>query len=167
MTTDHDPHPSVHDPAPAKTELDLNQFLPYRLNSLADRISQALARIYEERFGIKVAEWRILAWLSHCDTLTAKKVGQYTGMDKARISRAIQALENRGLIHRTPSAEDQRVHFLHLTAEGQALLDELIPLAHDWEAELVSTLSTGEYRDLLHLMGKLDRQLTRLEERGD
>ncbi|PMR74636.1 MarR family winged helix-turn-helix transcriptional regulator [Billgrantia endophytica] len=145
-----------------KPELDLDQFLPYRLNSLADRISQALAQLYEERYQLNIAQWRVLAWLSHCDELTAKKVCTYTNMDKARVSRAIQALEERGLITRTPSPRDQRLHDLHLTAAGQAMLAELIPEAQAWEAELVATLTAGEYRDLLNVMRKLERQLERI-----
>lgn len=144
-------------------ELDLGQFLPYRLNSLADQISQALSRIYGERFGITIAEWRVLAWLSHREELTAKQIGEHTRMDKAKVSRAIQSLEGRTLIRRTQSSQDQRVHYLHLTREGEEMLGELIPQAHAWEAELVTTLSSGEYRDLLNTMGKLERQLARLE----
>ncbi|AXY44072.1 MULTISPECIES: MarR family winged helix-turn-helix transcriptional regulator [Halomonas] len=145
-----------------RAELDLNQFLPYRLNRLADQISQSLAELYAERYQLNVAQWRVLAWLSHCDDLTAKKVCAYTNMDKARVSRAIQALEERGLISRTPSPKDQRLHDLHLTEAGQALLAELVPEAQAWEAELVATLSAGEYRDLLNVMRKLERQLERI-----
>jgi DNA-binding MarR family transcriptional regulator len=145
-----------------RAELDLNQFLPYRLNRLADQISQSLAELYAERYQLNVAQWRVLAWLSHCDDLTAKKICAYTNMDKARVSRAIQALEERGLISRTPSPKDQRLHDLHLTDSGQALLAELVPEAQAWEAELVATLSAGEYRDLLNVMRKLERQLERI-----
>ncbi|MCE8004730.1 MarR family winged helix-turn-helix transcriptional regulator [Billgrantia ethanolica] len=151
---------------PTKQELDLNQFLPYRLNSLADRISQALAELYEERYQLNIAQWRILAWLSHCDELTAKKICAYTYMDKARVSRAIQGLEERGLISRTPAPEDQRQQDLHLTAAGRKLLTKLIPEAQAWEAELVATLTAGEYRDLLNVMRKLERQLERIGEKG-
>lgn len=154
-----------HPEQPPKLELDLSQFLPYRLNSLADRISQALSRIYGQRFGINVAEWRVLAWLSHRDVLTAKQICEYTRMDKARVSRAVQALEERALIRRSQSSSDQRVHYLHLTTAGETLLGEVIPEAHAWEAELVSTLTAGEYRDLLNTMGKLERQLERLERK--
>ncbi|WP_458524582.1 MarR family winged helix-turn-helix transcriptional regulator [Onishia taeanensis] len=149
--------------ADARPKLDLGVFLPYRLNSLADRISQALSRIYGERFGITIAEWRVLAWLSHREALTAKQIGEHTRMDKAKVSRAIQGLEGRSLIRRTQSAQDQRVQYLHLTREGEEMLGELIPQAHAWEAELVATLSSGEYRDLLNTMSKLERQLARLE----
>lgn len=147
---------------PAKPELDLNQFLPYRINRLADRISDELSRMYAERYSLNVAQWRVLAWLSHCDELTAKNICDYTNMDKARVSRAVQSLEERGLISRTPSPRDQRLHDLRLTSDGQALLAKLIPEAQAWEASLVATLTAGEYRDLLNAMRKLERQLERI-----
>ncbi|MEQ5766044.1 MarR family winged helix-turn-helix transcriptional regulator [Halomonas sp. H33-56] len=144
--------------------LDLLQFLPYRLNSLADRLSQALSQMYAERYQLTIAQWRVLAWLSHLDELSAKQIAQATRMDKVRISRAVQALEERGLIRRTPSPSDQRVQHLRLTEAGQALLADLIPDALQWEADVVATLSVGEYRDLMSVMGKLERQLDRLEQ---
>ncbi|MFB9145324.1 MarR family winged helix-turn-helix transcriptional regulator [Halomonas alkalicola] len=142
--------------------LDLDQFLPYRLGSLADRISGQLAAMYEERYAVNVAQWRVLAWLSHRDVLNAKQICEATGMDKARVSRAVQALVDRELVSRTPSQRDQRLHDLRLTESGWLLLSELIPDARAWEAELVSSLSDSEYRELLKLMRKLERQLERI-----
>lgn len=147
----------------ARPELDLTQFLPYRLNHLADRISQGLSTIYSERFGISIPEWRVLAWISHKEVLTAKQICDFTSMDKARVSRAVQSLEGRELISRTPSSSDQRMQYLRLTGDGEALLSELIPAAHAWEAEVVASLSAAEFRDLFNVIGKLERQLERIE----
>ncbi|OEY66041.1 MarR family transcriptional regulator [Marinobacter sp. X15-166B] len=145
-----------------QAELDLDQFLPYRLNRLADSISQAMADFYAQRYQINIAQWRILAWLSHSDDLTAKKICTYTNMDKARVSRALQALEERGLLDRFPSSHDQRQHHLTLTGKGRKVLAKLIPEAQDWEAKLVASLSASEYRDLFNLMRKLERQVERI-----
>ncbi|WP_300493846.1 MarR family winged helix-turn-helix transcriptional regulator [Marinobacter sp.] len=148
----------------AKPEIDLNQFLPYRLNRLADCISDKLSQFYAEHYGLNVAQWRVLAWLSHCETLTAKKICVHTNMDKVRVSRAIQSLEERELLIRSPSPDDQRLQVLSLSGAGQKLLAELIPQAQAWEAELVGVLTSGEYRDLFNIMGKLERQLERQEK---
>lgn len=145
-----------------RAELDLDQFLPYRLSRLADTISQSLAEFYAKRYQINVAQWRVLAWLSHCDDLTAKKICAYTNMDKARVSRAIQTLEDRGFISRSLSPHDQRLHNLHLTEKGRETLSDLIPEAQDWEATLVTPLSASEYRDLFNVMRKLERQVDRM-----
>ena len=146
-----------------KAELDLSQFLPYRLNHLAERISEALSAIYGQKFDIGIAEWRVLAWLSFQDVLTAKEISEYTHMDKARVSRAVRRLEDRGILYRTTSEEDQRVQFLRLTGEGEVLVGDLVPAARWWEAQLVATLTVREYRDLFIIMSKLERQLTRME----
>jgi DNA-binding MarR family transcriptional regulator len=147
----------------SEPELDLNQFLPYRMNRLADRISDKLSRLYGKHYALNVAQWRILAWLSYDENLTAKMISSYTNMDKVRVSRAIQSLEERGLLIRTPSPQDQRVHVLILSDAGQKLLAELIPQAQAWEAELLSVLTPNERRDLFNIMGKLESQLERQE----
>lgn len=150
------------DAAAPATELDLTRFLPYRLNNLGGRISQALAVIYRRRFGISIPEWRILVWLNERPVLTAKQLTELTQMDKVRVSRSVRALESRNLIHRQPSTEDQRQQWLRLTDDARALLAELIPATRRWEAELAATLSEGEHEALLAALNKLEERLDHL-----
>lgn len=145
----------------ALAELDLEGFLPYRLSNLAERISQALSSIYAEQFDLTIAQWRIVAWLQQERTLTAKRICQLTAMDKARVSRAVSQLLERELIERHRDPTDQRTLWLSLAPAGLNLLDELIPRALDWEAQLVETLSAAEYRDLFRLLAKVDHGLAR------
>lgn len=144
--------------APA-ARLDLERFLPYRLNHLADRISDELARFYAADYGLTVAQWRVLAWLNQSGVLSATRIGQLTRMDKARVSRAVRALLERGLINRTPARHDQRHQDLSLSAAGRDLLERLIPRALAWESDLLGVLSGGEYRDLMRCLDKLERRL--------
>jgi len=64
-------------PAPPLT---LERFLPYRLNVLASVVSNALARIYAERFGITIPQWRIIATLGQFDTRTARDIAGHAVM---------------------------------------------------------------------------------------
>lgn len=146
-----------------RAELDLLQFLPYRVNRLAERISHALSEIYRQRFGLTVPEWRVLAWLSQSGALTAKDICQLAYMDKATVSRAVQRLTERGLLLRAPSPSDQRAQVLSLSEQADALLGELLPRARGWEGQLLETLSAQELGDLLKLIDKLERQLSRME----
>lgn len=139
------------------TDFDLEQFLPYRLDRLADRVSEALARLYEHEHGLNVAQWRVLAWLHHQSEMTAKQIREATRMDKARVSRAVQALEDRGLILRRPSPHDQRWHDLCLSTQGQELMIELLPRVREREAQLVAPLTPQEYHQLLDMMARLER----------
>ncbi|QQK64422.1 winged helix-turn-helix transcriptional regulator [Cobetia sp. cqz5-12] len=164
-----DDTPEVHNALDGKTsqdrsrcELDLDQFLPYRLNRLAERTSEAMFARYGERFAINVAEWRLLAWLSRGVPMTAREVSLRTHMDKVRVSRAVKSLESRELILRRPSEQDQRAQLLALTAEGEAMLAELIPEARRFEDELLGAVDARQYRDLLITMQTLERQLDQL-----
>ncbi|MGA9522114.1 MAG: MarR family transcriptional regulator [Myxococcaceae bacterium] len=145
-------------------ELDLRQFLPYRLDQLAARISKSLSTIYGERFGLMIPEWRVLAWLSNEGTMTAKDIARLAQMDKATTSRSVQRLAERGLIQRETLPHDQRSQQLSLTKESDGLLSELLPLALDWEARLLENFTAQELRDLQNLLGKLERQLARMND---
>ena len=146
-----------------RPELDLRQFLPSRLNRLSERVSNVLSAMYTRQFGLSVAEWRVLAWLSHKPSITAGEICRQAFMDKATVSRAVQRLEERQLLRRMQAPGDQRIQLLELTEQADELLRELLPKAFDLEAELVETFSAQELRDLLHLVGKLERQLSRME----
>jgi hypothetical protein len=54
--------------------LDLDRFLPYRLNVLASRVSADLARVYEHRFGISIPEWRVLAHLAQNGQISVREI---------------------------------------------------------------------------------------------
>ncbi|MEC9483634.1 MAG: MarR family winged helix-turn-helix transcriptional regulator [Halomonas sp.] len=149
--------------APGSGELHLENFLPYRLSNLAERISQALSQIYAEQFDLTIAQWRILAWLQQKGALSAKRICQLTAMDKARVSRAISQLIERKLIQRQRDTTDQRTLWLSLAPAGHGLLEAVIPKALDWEAALVDTLSATEYRDLFRLLSKVEHGLAHME----
>ena len=68
--------------AHADAPLRLEEFLPYRLNVLASLVSQALSRIYVERYGLGVPEWRVLVTLGQHGVMTAKAIGAHTHMHK-------------------------------------------------------------------------------------
>ena len=82
--------------------LKLEEFLPYRLN-VAALASQALSRIYAERYGINVAEWRVLTTLGQYGAMTGKAVGAHSHMHKTKVSRAVAQLEKRKLPHAAPT----------------------------------------------------------------
>ena len=62
--------------------LELERFLPYRLSVLTNRISDAIARQYSERFDLTAAEWRVMAALGNTPGLSSSEVAARTAMDK-------------------------------------------------------------------------------------
>src|SRR5690606_41923480 len=78
-------------PAPAEL-LVLEDFLPYRLSILSNRVSRAIAARYAKTFDLTIPEWRIIAVLGRRPGLTAKEVAEATEMDKVAVSRAVSRL---------------------------------------------------------------------------
>jgi DNA-binding MarR family transcriptional regulator len=142
-------------PAQSVKHLTLATFLPYRLNVAASVVSEGLARIYEERFGIGIPEWRVLATAGEFGTVTATAIGRHAHMGKVKVSRAVAMLEARGLIARAPNEEDRREAFLVLTRAGRAMYEEIVPLALGYAARLSAGLAPDERALLERLLDRL------------
>lgn len=135
--------------------LDLEQFLPYRLSVLSNRVSERIARLYALRFGLGVTEWRVVAVLGLSPGLSAGDVAQRTAMDKVAVSRAIASLIAAGRVKREVDAQDRRRAMLHLTAAGQEIYADVVPLALAHERELLAPLDDDERAQLDALLRRI------------
>lgn len=138
-----------------KSLLLLENFLPYRLSVAANRISGALSRHYAERFGIGIPEWRVIANLGRYPGLTANEVVERSAMDKVTVSRAVAALEQKKLVARRRDADDKRKSRLTLSAKGEVVYAEIVPLALGFERELLARLTPQERQVLDGAVAKL------------
>lgn len=136
-------------------QLDLDSFLPYRLSVLSNRISQSIARLYAERFGISITEWRVIAVLGRYSGLSANQVAERTAMDKVAVSRTLARLVERGLIVRNTDDDDRRRSVLALSASGKRIHTQIAPLALEMEHKLLTGLSKDERAMLDGLLEKL------------
>lgn len=136
--------------------LKLDQFLPYRLSIASNRVSAAIASAYQALFGLRIAEWRLIAVLAEGAGATPQALGAATRMDKVTVSRAAAALVERGLVERRPNPDDQRSHVLTLTATGRTLYDEVAPKALELEARLFSGFSHEERATFRALLDRLE-----------
>ncbi len=123
-------------------KLLLDEYLPYRLSIASNKVSALVAKAYQSRFGLSIPSWRVLAILNEKSNLSQLEVTNFTAMDKVSVSRAVAALLERGLIKRELVKDDKRVHSLSLSNDGQAIVDEIIPIAKDIEKQLI--LAIGE-----------------------
>ena len=146
------------EPAPADP-IDLAGFLPYRLSVLANRVSRELAALYAERFGITIPQWRIVAVLGQQPGVSADFVCGRTAMDRVTVSRAIAGLVGRRLLIRRNAPADRRRSMLRLSAAGQRVYAEIVPLARAYEARLLGRLAPAERADLARALAALERSV--------
>jgi DNA-binding MarR family transcriptional regulator len=146
----------------ADVRLKLEQFLPYRLNVLASLVSQALSRIYAERYGIGVPEWRVLVTLGQYGVMTAKAIGGHSHMHKTKVSRAVALLERRKLLARRTNREDMRESFLSLTPAGRAMYEELAPIAEAFARRFIEAVDEPDRSVFERVVQQLTENAARL-----
>jgi DNA-binding MarR family transcriptional regulator len=155
-STNADARSAAQLPASTVRKLRLGDYVPYRLSVAANAVSQLIARAYEDRFGLSVPEWRLIAVLADEGPLTPQGLCERTVMDKVTVTRAAQGLVRRRLARREPNASDGRSHRLRLTSTGTDLHRRIAPLALDYERQLLAGLGA-------HEIERLKRQLRRLQ----
>jgi DNA-binding MarR family transcriptional regulator len=141
-------------PAPAEL-LVLEDFLPYRLSILSNRISRAIAARYAKTFDLTIPEWRIIAVLGRRPGLTAKEIAEATEMDKVAVSRAVARLVSAKRVQTRADVEDARRQILQLTAQGESVHARIAPIALATEEKLLRALDARERRELDALLDRL------------
>lgn len=120
------------------------------------RVSDLLLRIgkiaFEERFGIKLTELRILVILGAFQSISVNEISRRTHIDKAWISRSLRGLLRRKLIRKTAHPEDSRASSLTLTKKGEALLREIAPVAEEYQRQLLQGQRRGDVERVLDFL---------------
>lgn len=143
--------------------LILEEFLPFRLSVLSNRISSAVAKLYEDRFDLKLPEWRIMAILGRNPGLTASQIVDISRMDKVAISRAVKRLVEMGRLTAIGDPDDARRQRLNLSDKGRQIYEQIVPLALSVEEKLLADMSEDERTALHEAITRLDRASSKLD----
>lgn len=135
--------------------MQLEDFLPYRLNRIAAAVSRRFRRVYGDQFGLTIPAWRVLATVAQFGAATAKEIGRHSDMHKTKVSRAVRDLDERRWLKRETKADDRREELLTLTAAGRKSYNTLVPLMRAQERDMIAALG----RDA----AGVDKLLRRLE----
>lgn len=144
--------------------LNLQEFLPYKLSRLVNDMSAGLMRSYSQRFGLNISQWRMLAASAQLEPTSATELTEYSGMDKVTVSRSVRELVERRLLSREADATDRRRATIVLTDEGRAIYDEIAPAAVAFENDLLGALKPAERALLSSMVDRLLNQAAVLRQ---
>ena len=128
---------------PAVPEFRLEDFLPYRLEVAANRVSRMFAQRYSKAFGLTIPEWRVLAVVGRMGTISPSIV-------------------TRGLVKQAQDPNDGRGRLLSLTRKGAGVHNGAMPLALELEASLTEGLNKQEWTVLNKALVKLTTHVAAL-----
>lgn len=105
---------------------------------------------YLDKLGLTYTQYVTMMVMWEHESLTVKSAGEYLHLDSGTLTPLFKKLEEKGLVTRTRSKEDERNLIVSLTKEGKALRDQAldipsqiagcIDLAPDKAAQLYSLL---------------------------
>ena len=122
----------------------LENFIPYQLAVVAESVSKAFSKTYAKRFGITIAQWRVLAAVGRESNCTASSIVEHTAMGKVQVSRAVSILIDKGYIKSRVDSRDRRNSILAFTNKGRSIYIQIIPAGITFERELIK-IFTKEY----------------------
>ena len=148
---------------------DLEGFLPYRLSVTSNRVSRLFAAHYATQFGLTIPEWRVLAVVGRLGTCSPSAAGEWSAMDKVKVSRAAAALVAKGLLRQSQDPNDGRGRLLSMTRKGVAVYTKVVPAARGIEATLAAGLTKAEWAALHKSLQKLSEHAADIvgPDRGD
>jgi DNA-binding MarR family transcriptional regulator len=140
----------------------LGDLLIYRLGRLYATAGAMTLRVCEGEFGIPRREWRLLAVLGEAGELQPSELATRAELDRARTSRALTALQARGLVERHVVTSDRRLARVRLTDAGHALHARMLPRVAAINGAILGPLDDDRVAALDDLLGTLQRQATQL-----
>jgi DNA-binding MarR family transcriptional regulator len=146
--------------------IQLEGFLPHRLNVLSSLVSQALTQVYA-KYGIGIPEWRVLVSLGQFGVMTGKAIGARTHMHKTKVSRAVAQLEARKFVTRRVNRADLREAFLSLTPAGRAVFEELAPRAREFTEKLSEVINPADRAAFDRAVSQLTQRSAELVAKGE
>ncbi|WP_374412406.1 MarR family winged helix-turn-helix transcriptional regulator [Hydrogenophaga sp.] len=144
-----------------------NDLLLYRLFRIHATARPLVVRMCERDYGITRREWLVLSCLADVEGVQSSELAQRAMLDRARTSRAITRLTEKGLVRREPKPSDRREVHVFLTDEGRRVYREVFPRIAAIQRDLLAPFSETECRQFSELIARLQASASRLNPGGD
>ncbi len=140
--------------------------LLYRLHLIQITAGSLVVRLCEQEFGITRREWRLLSFLATKEGALSSELAEHAMLDRARTSRALTRLADKGLVRREPKPSDRREVHVYLSEKGRALYAAMYPRVVAINRSLASALSTDECAALDGMLDRLQAQADAMRSAG-
>jgi DNA-binding MarR family transcriptional regulator len=130
-----------------------NRYVPYLLGRVSKGAASAASVLYREWLGVGINNARVVNALVRRPGCTAVDLSAETGLDKAVISRSLNALRAKNLIRFDDAARRRRK--VDLTASGLTLSRRIMRMMLDRERMLLRGFSTAEKSRLVDYLQRM------------
>lgn len=137
----------------------LENIIGYQLR----RAQTALFQNFAKKEGLKnitPGQFGLLVKIKNNPGISQTGLARADGIERSTLGEIIDRFEERRLVERRKHAVDRRAYALHLSDEGQAFLEEIIPLVFENDADMLENFTAQEKKELVRLLKMLADQST-------
>lgn len=121
------------------------------------RASRIMTQVYDSALrpvGLVLNQFTLLVSIHLLESTPITRLAQELFADQTTLTRNLKLLEKRGLVA-IELGEDRRVKLVSLTAEGQAVLAQALPLWEQAQAEVMQHFGQQKWQTLLSLLSDI------------
>lgn len=85
-------------------------------------------RPYLDEIGLTYTQYVVMMVLWEAGSCSAKELGERLYLDSGTLTPVLKSMENKGLVKRVRSAEDERVLLVEITKEGERLKERAVEI---------------------------------------
>ena len=134
----------------------LPQFLSYRIVKLHQALNAQASAILEEKAGITLGQWRIIAMIGTATAQTSRDLAQRSAMDPAFVSRTLRTMEDDGLVEISRAEHDRRMLVVSLSPKALRIFEETMPTMQARQQALLDALDPVEQDVVFRIIDKLE-----------
>lgn len=120
-----------------------------------------MSRAFSQHVGMSFSRILVLHELMHAGEISQRELQQRLGIEGALMTRFVKQMEAAGLITRRVDPKDNRFTLVTLAPAGQQMLQKMMALKEEFEAQLVEGLSEEERTSLVRTLKHVQDNLSR------
>ncbi|XAS67587.1 MarR family winged helix-turn-helix transcriptional regulator [Micrococcaceae bacterium Sec5.7] len=122
---------------------------------------RALAGSKLAAIGLSVGQEALIAELFENGPRSQAQLAAASGCEPPTITSAVQKMEARGLVRRTPSSSDRRAMVVELSEQGHTAMAQLTTIWRELAEETVAGMTTTSVEELVDALTDLAGSLSR------
>ena len=134
--------------------VDLDTLPGFHIRRL-HQIAVAIFLQETESSGVTPVQYAALQAVVNHPGIDQRTLARSIGLDTSTVAGVVDRLEARGLLQRNASPDDRRVRLLTPTAEGRALLIEVLPAMRRAQQRILEPLPAAQQREFMRMLRTL------------
>lgn len=144
---------------PGDSDFNLDDYPLYNLNrtsaTYVDEMTSTLRHV-----NVELPSWRILMLLDDQNPSTVSDLSRRAVIKLSTVTRMVMRMEERGLVTRTPLAEDNRATSVGITKKGRALLEDMNGVAAKVYAQAFDGIVQDKIKDFVETLKAIRTNLS-------